>query len=182
ETVELVERARLDRLIVRDLRRGAREVGVEGDLSADPHRLVRIDVEGAIIVDDRMRRRQLRLQVVRREALEIIAPHVEVATVALAREIDGRRALPKEQVPVERVLLPVVLQEVAIRERRHVPSELPIVVGIKLAPALHGAAVFEIRGTIGRRREAPAIVRPRPLRQDDEGARLETLSVLALAE
>ena len=105
-----------------------------------PKVFVGIDVEGAVVVEERMHDRLLRLHVIGRQTLEVEAAQIEPAARPLPGQIDRRGGLAEEIVLQQAVVLLVVLQEIAVAERRDVPAELPIVVDLEFAVALHRAA------------------------------------------
>ena len=111
KAVERVERARLDQFVIGDAGRGAGEIRVDLDLAAKAERVGRIYVENAVVVGDRMGDRLLLLHVVGRQRLEIEAAHVEIAAVALPRQIGRRGRLAEEIIVVQADVALVILQE-----------------------------------------------------------------------
>ena len=122
--------------------------------------------------------RLLLLHVARRQRLEIEAAHVEVAAIALPRQIGRRGRLAEEIIIVQADITLVIEQKVAVRQGGHVPAEFPLVVDRELPDAARLAAPPLVAHPHRRLRKHAGIADMRAFEMDHIIAGLETLTEL----
>ena len=130
EPVEIVELESIGLLVGGERRRGAGQIGVDLDLAADPMGLLGREVDRLVIVQNRRDDWPSAADSRNWPAPGTIAAQVEIAPVALAVQIHGRRGLAEHIAGEGRdqnlVRNAIVVKVPLVGQTHHVPAEFPV--------------------------------------------------------